>query len=235
MFEMKQLQFQYTPQSETMCFDISVKAGEVLSLIGPSGSGKSTLLGLIAGFLTASQGSILVDGHPIQDLAIAERPVSMVFQQHNLFPHLDVFTNIALGISPSLKLNSHQKKQIKEALGITGLSGLSDRKPGSISGGQQQRVALTRALVRGQRLLLLDEAFAALGPAMREELLILVKQMVKENNMAALLVSHQPQDAILVSERTAFVDSGKILFVEPTRELLDSNRHSEVVRYLGSA
>ncbi|MCZ6668943.1 MAG: ATP-binding cassette domain-containing protein, partial [Gammaproteobacteria bacterium] len=103
-------------QAEPMLFDLQARAGEILSLIGPSGSGKSTLLGLIAGFNAPISGQILVDAEEIQHLRPAERPVTIVFQEHNLFPHLDVFTNIALGINPSLKLSQAQRSRIIQAL-----------------------------------------------------------------------------------------------------------------------
>ena len=113
-----------------MVFDLDVAAGEVLSLIGPSGSGKSTLLSLIAGFLTPAAGQILLDGVAIEKLAAASRPVSIVFQQHNLFPHLDLYTNVALGIDPSLRLTPAQADSVNEALTRLDLAGLQSRKPG---------------------------------------------------------------------------------------------------------
>ena len=217
-----------------MCFDLAVSAGEVLSLIGPSGSGKSTLLNLIAGFLPASRGRILLDQQPIQDLAVAQRPVSIVFQQHNLFPHLDLYTNVALGVDPSLRLLPAQVEAVREALARLGLAELQRRKPGELSGGQRQRVALARALVRRRKILLLDEAFAALGPAMRSELIELVKVLVREQDMAALLVSHQPNDALIASSRTAFICAGRVAALAPTAQLLQQQEPLELREYLGT-
>jgi len=235
MLEIEKLCYQFPgAESEKMQFDLSVSAGEVLSLIGPSGSGKSTLLNLIAGFLEPESGRIRVNGEAIEQLPIAQRPVTIVFQQHNLFPHLDLYTNVALGINPSLKLSTEQDQRIEDALDSLGLSGLEKRKPGELSGGQRQRIALARALVRERKLLLLDEAFAALGPAMREELIELVKALVQRKKMAALLVSHQPRDALIASDRTAFVHEGRILALQPTRQLLEQTDLVEVRGYLGS-
>jgi len=235
MLEIEALCYQFPgAESDKMQFDLSVSAGEVLSLIGPSGSGKSTLLNLIAGFLKPDNGRIQVDGEAIEQLPIAQRPVTIVFQQHNLFPHLDLYTNVALGINPSLKLSTEQDKRIEDALDSLGLSGLEKRKPGELSGGQQQRIALARALVRERKLLLLDEAFAALGPALREELIGLVKALVQRKKMAALLVSHQPRDALIASDRTAFVQDGRIIALQPTRQLLEKPDLVEVRNYLGS-
>jgi thiamine transport system ATP-binding protein len=235
MFEIDQIEFGYGCDSAAgMCFDLSVSAGEVLSLIGPSGSGKSTLLNLIAGFLAQTAGQIRLDGKNIEKLPVAKRPVSIVFQQHNLFPHLDLYTNIALGVDPSLRLTAAQNKNVIEALGKLGLRELQQRKPGELSGGQRQRVALARAMVRRSKILLLDEAFAALGPAQRAELIELVKNLVQENNMIALLVSHQPRDAFIASARTAFVCEGRIAALQPTAELLERSQLPEVREYLGS-
>ena len=124
MLEIRQLEFAYSGvQAPVMQFDLDVTAGEVLSLIGPSGSGKSTLLSLVAGFLAPSSGQILLDGVAIENLPVASRPVSIVFQQHNLFPHLDLYTNVALGVDPSLRLTREQAGAVEAALERLGKSG----------------------------------------------------------------------------------------------------------------
>jgi thiamine transport system ATP-binding protein len=220
-------------QAEPMLFDLQARAGEILSLIGPSGSGKSTLLGLIAGFNAPISGQILVDAEEIQHLRPAERPVTIVFQEHNLFPHLDVFTNIALGINPSLKLSQAQRSRIIQALDKLGIGEFEKAMPGQLSGGQKQRVAIARALVREHSILLLDEPFAALGPALRGEMIELLKSIVEAQQMVALLVSHQPSDALQASETTAFVYDGRVIAQESTRKLLKESKLLEVNEYLG--
>ncbi len=235
MLEINQLKFRYpSVDSLNMLFDLEVKTGEVLTLIGPSGSGKSTLLNLIAGFAESSDGSIRLDGEPIENLPADQRPLSIVFQQHNLFPHLDCFTNIALGINSTLKLSDEQMQLVDDAVQTLGLIGLERRKPGALSGGQQQRVALARAMVRERKVLLLDEAFAALGPALRAELIEWVVEWVANKEMVGLLVSHQPNDAMIASKRTAFVDRGQIVALMPTEELLQASGLTVVENYLGS-
>jgi len=238
MLSVEQLSFRY-PESHNaekmlMCFDLAVSRGEILSLIGPSGSGKSSLLNLIAGFIQPFSGSIKVDGREIQQLEPSARPLSMVFQSDNLFPHLDVFTNVALGINPSLKLSEENRQSIDNALERVDLQGMQSRKPGQLSGGQQQRVAIARALVRQHPLLLLDEPFAALGPALREDLIALLKDLVTSQQMSALMVSHQPTDALLASERTAFIHQGRVSAIATTAELLAGTGNVAIRRYLGS-
>lgn len=240
MLDIKDLKFTYRDTSSNkkygdmnMCFNLNVKAGEILSIIGSSGSGKSTLLNLIAGFNQASSGSILINDKDISQLPVAQRPVTTVFQAHNLFPHLDVFTNIAIGIKPSLKLSSAENDQIHQALSNVGLEEFTKRLPSQLSGGQQQRVALARALVRKQKILLLDEPLAALGPAMREEIIVLIKDLVATEKMAALFVSHQPSDALLASKRCAFIHQGKVLELADCETLLKNPSSPEIREYLG--
>ena len=216
-----------------MLFELRAEAGEILSIVGPSGSGKSTLLGLIAGFNQPSSGKIMVDDQAIENLGPAERPVTMVFQEHNLFPHLDVFTNIALGVNPSLKLDQQQYSSIKQTLDDLGLAGFAKTKPAQLSGGQKQRVAIARALVRRHQILLLDEPFAALGPALRSEMIVLLKAIVSEHQMVALLVSHQPSDAMLASANTAFVNNGRVVSLQPTEQMLNEPGLDEIKNYLG--
>ncbi len=235
------------PTGLKMEFSLDVNAGEILSIIGPSGSGKTTLLNLIAGFIKPSSGNILINGNDISQLSIPQRPVTTVFQENNLFPHLDVFTNVALGIQPSLKLNESEKQQIHNALESVGLATLSKRLPKELSGGQRQRVALARALVRKHSILLLDEPLAALGPAMREEIIDLLKDLVEKEQMYALLISHQPEDALKASKRTAFINEGKVLVIDDSQALFGefenstdinsdiSSKLPEIRNYLGES
>ncbi|MBT4077369.1 MAG: ATP-binding cassette domain-containing protein [Gammaproteobacteria bacterium] len=235
MLKIEQLSFSYHQQQEPeMLFELTAVPGEILSIIGPSGCGKSTLLNLIAGFLPAQSGHISIDNEFVEKLSPAERPLTMVFQQHNLFPHLDLYTNVALGINPSLKLTSKQKDEVSDALKKLGLSGLEKRKPGQLSGGQRQRVALARALVRHHKVLFLDEPFAALGPALRQELIELLKSLVQQKSMIALLVSHQPDDSLQASGRTAFIHQGRVSAIDETFKLLNNSKNKAIRNYLGS-
>jgi thiamine transport system ATP-binding protein len=157
----------------------------------------------------------------------------MVFQDHNTFAHLDLWTNVALGISPSLELSTTERAAVDDALARTGLGALVRRKPGEVSGGERQRVAIARALLRDEPILLLDEPFAALGPALRREMLDLVKALRKEKNYTVMLVSHHPDDALYAATRTAFLDNGQILAFEPTGDLFKRRDLPELQNYIG--
>lgn len=188
--------------------DWSVATGDRVALIGPSGAGKSTLLSVIAGFFAAEAGRVLWDGRDLTGAAPGERPVAMLFQDGNLFPHLTAAQNVGLGIRPDLRLAPADKARVAEALARVGLEGYGARKPGALSGGQQSRVALARVLVQSRPLLLLDEPFSALGPALRAEMLDLVAGLCAENGATLLMVSHAPEDAQRIADRLVLVDEG---------------------------
>jgi thiamine transport system ATP-binding protein len=231
VLELQDLTFRY--EAMTMRFSLSASAGEFLAIIGPSGAGKSTLLSLIAGFDRPLSGRILVDGSDITSLPPAERPVTMLFQDHNLFSHLDVAANVGLGIHPGLRLKSADRDRVGQALARVGLAGMERRLPSQLSGGERQRVALARSLVRERPLLLLDEPFAALGPAMRREMLELVDRMRGERHLTVLMVSHQPEDARLAATRTAWVEDGAIRRIGPTAALFADPDFAALRLYLG--
>jgi thiamine transport system ATP-binding protein len=191
-------------------FDAEIEAAAITAITGPSGSGKSTLLNLIAGFETPQAGRVLIGGMEVTGLAPAARPVSMVFQENNLFAHLNIEQNVGLGRSPALRLTAKDRDAIAGALERTGLSGKEKRLPRELSGGERQRVALARVLVRDRPVLLLDEPFASLGPALRDDMLDLVASVHAERRMTVVLVTHQPADARRVAQRMIFLESGTV-------------------------
>lgn len=230
--ELRAVTFRY--EDMLMSFTLRVERGACLALIGPSGAGKTTLLSLVAGFERAESGRILIEGRDVTDLPPVERPVSMVFQDHNLFPHLSASANVGLGIHPGLRLSGADRARVSDALRRVGLAGLERRLPAQLSGGERQRVALARALVRNRPVLLLDEPFAALGPALRREMLDLVNALRAAQDLTVLFVSHHPEDARAAATQTAFVQDGRILQVGPTEAMF---RHPtpELRAYLGDA
>jgi thiamine transport system ATP-binding protein len=201
-------------------FDCEFQAGIITAIIGPSGAGKSTLLNLISGFEQADSGAIRIGGKDVTRLAPAERPVSLVFQDNNLFSHLDLFTNIGLGIHPSLRLGPADRMAISHALERVGLAGYERRLPGSLSGGERQRVAFARALVRRRPVLLLDEPFAALDPGLRASMSELLVNLHRETEATVLLVTHDPQDLEQVASRVVFVEAGKVIIDASTDEFV---------------
>ena len=200
MLEIRELQFRYSRQTPAWDFNLTVSPGECLAVQGASGSGKSTLLALVAGFLHPQHGDILWRERPIQGQKPWQRPVTSLFQEHNLFEHLDVFTNIGLGLHPGLKLTGQQNRAIEQALVRTGLAGFERRLPGELSGGQRQRVALIRTILRRQPLLLLDEPMTGLDPDTRAELHRMLLEE-KQQGVAMLLVSHDPEDRKALADR----------------------------------
>jgi thiamine transport system ATP-binding protein len=231
MISLQSVAFRY--EDMAMSFDAAFPKASFTAVIGPSGSGKSTLLNLIAGFETPLSGRVLIDGADVTALPPDRRPVSMIFQDHNVFAHLDVAQNVALGIAPSLKLDAASRQRVDAALADVGLSGLAARKPGEISGGERQRVAIARALVRDRPVLLLDEPFAALGPALRRDMLDLVRAMQQQRGMTVVMVTHQPEDARHAASHTAYLENGRILALRPTAELLAASDLPGLTQYLG--
>ena len=206
----------------SVSFSAALPKGEITALIGPSGAGKSTLLGMIAGFVPVESGRLSFDGEDLLPLGPAERPVTTLFQDHNLFLHLSVFDNIAIGLHPGLRLSA----------GRVGLGEMLSRLPEQLSGGQQQRVGLARALVRGKPLLLLDEPFSALDPALRREMLAEVARLACEQDITVLMVSHNPEDAQLIADQVLFVDEGRIA-LQGKPDILQNSDHPGLLRYLG--
>jgi thiamine transport system ATP-binding protein len=209
--------------------DWAAEAGSATALIGPSGSGKSTLLGLVAGFVAPARGRLLWRGRDITGLAPAERPVTLLFQEHNLFAHLSAAQNVGLGLRPDLRLGRDGWERVETALAGVGLGGMGTRRPAQLSGGQRQRVALARALLRARPVLMLDEPFAALGPGLRAEMLDLVARIREEQGATLLIVTHSPEDARRIARQVVLVEGGvahapvatERLFADPPPALRD--------------
>ncbi|AZI14409.1 thiamine ABC transporter ATP-binding protein [Avibacterium paragallinarum] len=196
--------------NQTMHFQLHIQAQEKVAIIGASGAGKSTLLNLIAGFELVDKGEIWLNGQNHTFTAPYQRPVSMLFQDNNLFTHLTVEQNIALGLKPSLSLNSQEKSQVAAAANAVGLADFLTRSPNALSGGQKQRVALARCLLRDKPILLLDEPFSALDPALRQEMLSLLDALCQQKKLTLLIVTHQPDELKGKIDRIISVQNGRI-------------------------
>ncbi len=195
--------------------DCAFRPAQTTAILGPSGGGKSTLLMALAGF-TPHAGTARWQGEPLNPLPPAERPISMLFQEHNLFPHLTISQNTGLGLRPDLKLSPTEHTRIEAALERVGLHGKGAELPRALSGGQRQRAALARALLRQKPLWLLDEPFAALGPGLRQDMLALVEAIRAEQGATLLLVTHAPEDAKQIASEVAFVEAGQVAAPVPT-------------------
>lgn len=193
-----------------MMFDLQVVEGERIAIVGPSGAGKSTLLNLIAGFVLPTRGEVWLNGENHTQSAPYERPVSMLFQENNLFPHLTVQQNLALGLKTSLKLTALEQDQIERVADAVGLTSFLSRLPNSLSGGQKQRVALARCLLRDKPILLLDEPFSALDPELRMEILNLIDELCHSKKLTLLLVTHQPSELTGKVDRMLRIENGRI-------------------------
>jgi len=206
----------------TADYSLTVETGHLCAVIGPSGGGKTTLLHMIAGFERPESGTLSFNGQNLLPLEPAKRPVAIVFQDHNLFPHLSAAQNVALGLRPSLRLTRDEISLVAEMLDSVGLRGFDDRRPGEMSGGQRQRVALARALISGRPLILLDEPFSSLDPALRRDMILLVDEMRRNRAVTILMTIHTPEDAADVADRMAFVADGRVVASGPPADILSS-------------
>ena len=192
----------------TLSADLAFASGKVTALIGPSGAGKSTLLAALAGFLAPTAGRVLWGGDDLTGLPPGARPISAIFQDNNLFPHLSIAQNVGLGLRPSLRLSAQEAAAVDAALASVGLAGLGGRKPDALSGGQQSRAALARVLLAERPVVLLDEPFAALGPGLKDDMLDLVKTTLAGAGRTLLMVTHDPADAKRIADQAVFVADG---------------------------
>ncbi len=200
----------YKYQSQSFSFSCKLELGSINALVGKSGAGKSTLLALLAGILTPSQGEVSLLGEDFTFSPPHLRPLSILFQEHNLFTHLRAFDNIALGISPALKLTPLDKIKITETATRLGINDLLSRFPHELSGGQKQRVALARCLTRQRPLLLLDEPFSALDTPLRKSLLAELKRHAKAQKITVLMVTHQEEEARAIADYLIQIENGQI-------------------------
>lgn len=215
----------------TLDADFTVETGRKVAILGPSGAGKSTLLAAIAGFQKMT-GRVLWNEQDLTPLAPGKRPVSTIFQDNNLFPHLTAAQNVGLGLRPNLRLSKDEERQVETSLARVGLAGLGNRKPAALSGGQAARVALARALLRHKPVMLLDEPFGALGPALRDEMLGLVRDLADETGATLLMVSHEPDDARTIADEVILVTDGRAHAPVATAEIF-ANPPAALQDYLG--
>ena len=213
--------------------DFEIERGSLISIVGPSGAGKSTILNALAGFIPLTSGVIKWNGSDITKLDPGLRPLSILFQDYNLFSHLTVKDNIAIGLRPNLKLNDLETEMVNSVIEEVGLSKFKFIKPFQLSGGQRTRVSLARSIVRSKPILLLDEAFSGLGPALRSEMIKLIKDKSIKEGITLIMVSHHIKDAIELDQKVIFVNDGETM--KPTNVSIFINSQDENIRdYIGS-
>ncbi len=213
--------------------DISVVKGEFLSLLGPSGCGKTTTLQMIAGFVDASSGSVMLEGHDLLATRPSERGLGIVFQSYALFPHLTAAENVAFGLEMRKVPKAERDTRVREALQLVGLSQFADRYPRKMSGGQQQRVALARALVIRPRILLLDEPLSNLDAKLREEMQIELRQIQRTVGTTTLLVTHDQAEAMALSDRVVVMNAGRVEQIGRPHEAYEKPASAFVTGFLG--
>jgi spermidine/putrescine transport system ATP-binding protein len=212
---------------------LDIHEGEFFSLLGPSGCGKTTTLRMIAGFEEPTRGEISVAGEPVRGVPPYRRPVNTVFQSYAIFPHLNVFDNVAFGLRRTGVKGEELRQRVTEACAMVQLEGFEKRRPGMLSGGQQQRVALARALVNRPKVLLLDEPLGALDLKLRKEMQLELKSLQHEVGITFVYVTHDQEEALTMSDRIAVMNEGKVQQVADPTTLYELPKNRFVANFIG--
>lgn len=218
---MLNLNFSFEENYLAISANLLLESNKIYAIIGPSGAGKSTFLNLISGFSEISSGSILWNEQEISDLPPSKRNISILFQDNNLFPHLSVWRNLALAVSHWPKISKDDEAKLHSVIAEVGMRGLENRKPSQLSGGQQSRVALARVLLQKNKILLLDEPFAALGPSLKDQMLELIEKIARNRGLLVLMVTHDPADANKIASQTIVIKNNKVHPPLNTNKALD--------------
>jgi len=214
---------------------LDIKEGEIFTFLGPSGCGKTTLLRCIAGLEDADEGEILIGGEVVNRIPPYKRNCSIVFQQHALFPHMNVFDNIAFGLVERRVSKEEIKRRVADIVELVSLTGMEERRPKQLSGGQQQRVALARSLVLSPAVLLLDEPLAALDRKLRKEMQTELKRIQHEVGITFMNVTHDQKEALSLSDRIAVIKDGKIIQLGTPGEIYETPQTKFVADFMGAS
>jgi spermidine/putrescine transport system ATP-binding protein len=216
-------------------FNLEIYEGEFLTLLGPSGCGKTTSLRILAGFEKPSKGAIYLDEDQINEIPSYQRPINMVFQNYALFPHMNIFDNVAYGLRQKKISEEDIKVEVTKFLSLVRLEGYESRNIWQLSGGQQQRVALARALINKPKILLLDEPLAALDKKLRKEMQIELQNLQKNLNITFILVTHDQEEALSMSDRICVMNKGNIIQIGSPNDLYDFPANKFVANFIGKS
>jgi spermidine/putrescine transport system ATP-binding protein len=231
--ELRSVSKRYGEHTALEDFSLEVRRGEFLTLLGPSGSGKTTILRLVAGFEQPQSGQILIDGQDASPLPPYRRNVNTVFQHYALFPHLNVFRNVSFGLEQKKLSGSEIRARVHSLLEMVELPGKEDRYPHQLSGGERQRVALARALVLEPAVLLLDEPLGALDQKLRQQMQVELKRLRARLGITFIFVTHDQQEALVMSDRIAVINHGRLEQVGPAEETYAAPRTPFVAEFMG--
>lgn len=224
----------YHHQNVLEQIDLSIKDGEFVTILGPSGCGKSTILRIITGLVESDQGDIFIDDEKVNDVEVKNRNVGMVFQQYALFPNLTVYDNIAFGLNLKKLSPQEVEKEVNYFISLVGLEDKKNHYPSQLSGGQQQRVALARALAVKPKVLLLDEPLSALDAQIRKKLQIQLRQIQQELKMTMILVTHDQEEAMTVSDRIIIMNKGRIEQIGTPTEIYTNPKSPFIANFIGN-
>ena len=216
-------------------FNLEVKRGEFVTFLGPSGCGKTTTLRMIAGFEMPTSGEILLNGEDISQLPANKRPINTVFQRYALFPHMNIYDNIAFGLKLKKLPKEEIRKKVKRVLDIVDLEGFENRKISTLSGGQQQRIAIARALVNEPEILMLDEPLGALDLKMRQEMQLELKHMHDELGITFIYVTHDQEEALTMSDKIVVLSEGRIQQIGTPEDIYNEPQNAFVADFIGES
>jgi spermidine/putrescine transport system ATP-binding protein len=234
MLDIKKISKKFGEKTILAELNLTIHDGEFFSLLGPSGCGKTTLLRIIAGLETSTAGTILLNGNSIEGIPAQERPFNMVFQRYALFPHMTVEENLNFGLDVKKISSAEKKSRINETLELVGLMEFKTKYPETLSGGQAQRVALARALVNRPKILLLDEPLSALDLKMREHMQRELRLLQKKLGMTFIYVTHDQDEALVMSDRIGVMNNGRLEQVSTPRELYEKPQTSFSAEFVGN-